>query len=314
MYDLVTLGEVLLRLSIPSPGLLENCRELDVQIGGAEANVAAACARLGLRVAWISALPDNVWGSRVSRELSGHGVDCSYVASLPGTRLGAYFLEYGVAPRPIRVLYDRQDSAFTRLTVDMVSWEPIRRSRLAHVSGVTPALGHNARAVVRRLIDEAPAVSFDLNYRRALWPPEEAYQFALSILPHVRYFFLGHTEAHTVFNHNGPPEAILEKLTRLAPHATIAILQGREGSTVLHEGTFWRPSMRPSVDVIDPIGAGDAYVAGYLWAMLQGRDIQEAVDTGATVAALKCSIWGDIALITERDVNDARSGGPDVRR
>jgi 2-dehydro-3-deoxygluconokinase len=68
------------------------------------------------------------------------------------------------------------------------------------------------------------------------------------------------------------------------------------------------------VDVVDPIGAGDAYVAGYLWATLQGRAVQDAVDAGAAVAALKCSIWGDIALITERDVNDARSGGPDVRR
>jgi 2-dehydro-3-deoxygluconokinase len=314
MHDLVTLGEVLLRLSVPSPGLIENTRQLDVQIGGAEANVAAACARLGLRVAWISAVPDNVWGNRVRRELSGHGVDCAYVASLTGARLGAYFLEYGAAPRPIRVLYDRRDSAFTRLTVDMVDWEPVRRARLVHVSGITPALGANARSLVHRLIDEASAISFDLNYRSALWSSEEAYQFVLSVLPHVKYFFLGQTEAHTVFRHNGSPEAILEMLTRVAPKATIALLQGREGSTVLHEGRFWRPNTRPNVEVVDPIGAGDAWVAGYLWAMLQGREIQDAVDTGAIVAALKCSTWGDIALITERDVNDARSGGPDVRR
>jgi 2-dehydro-3-deoxygluconokinase len=314
MHDLVTLGEILLRLSVPSPGLIENARQLDVQIGGAEANVAAACARLGLRVAWISAIPDNDWGNRVRRELSGHGVDCAYITSLEGTRLGAYYLEYGAAPRPIRVLYDRRDSAFTYLTVDMVDWEPVRRARLAHVSGVTPALGGHAQSLTRRFIEAGSTISFDLNYRSALWRPEEAHQFALSVLPRVRYFFLGQTEAQTVFGHNGLPETILERLTRVAPKATIALLQGQEGSTVLHEGKLWRPSIRPNVKVVDPIGAGDAWVAGYLWAMLQGREIQDAVDTGAIVAALKCSTWGDIALITERDVNEVRTGGPDVRR
>src|SRR5688572_24171237 len=124
MHDLVTLGEVLLRLSVPSPGRFETTCNLDVQIGGAEANVAAVCARLGLRTAWISAVPDNVWGERVRKELRGHGVDCAYVASSPGARLGVYFLEYGVAPRPIQVLYDRRDSAFARLSPDMVDWEP----------------------------------------------------------------------------------------------------------------------------------------------------------------------------------------------
>src|SRR5438093_8046177 len=109
MHDLVTLGEVLLRLAIPSPARFETARALDVQIGGAEANVAAACARLGLRTAWISALPDNPWGERVRRELTAHGMDCTYVHTLAGTRLGLYFLEYGVSPRPV------QDRKSTRL-------------------------------------------------------------------------------------------------------------------------------------------------------------------------------------------------------
>lgn len=314
MHDLVTLGEVLLRLSVPAPGLIETTRHLDVQIGGAEANVAAACARLGLRVAWISALPDSVWGKRVYRELTGHGVDCAYISWLPDARLGAYFLEYGAAPRPIRVLYDRLHSAFAQLTVDMVDWETVRRARLVHVSGITPALGSNARAAVSRLVAEAQAVSFDVNYRSALWSPNDAYEFSRSVLGKVRYLFLGYTEARSVFNCDGSPETILQALATLAPKATIALLQGGDGSTVLHDGVYWRPTRHTAVHVVDPIGAGDAYAAGFLWAMLRGRHIQEAVDVAAAVAALKCSIWGDIALITERDVNDARAGGPDVRR
>src|SRR5438874_2043133 len=196
MHDLVTLGEILLRLAIPSPARFETARQLDVQIGGAEANVAAACARLGLRVAWISSLPANQWGERARHELTGHGVDCSFVHTRPDARMGLYFVEYGAAPRPVRVLYDRRDSAFARMTEAEADWEPVRRARLVHLTGITPALGEGPRALVRRAM----------------------------------------------------------------------------------------------------------------------RELQEAVEIGNAVAALKCSIWGDVALVTPRDVEEILADGPDVRR
>src|SRR5262249_48649813 len=155
MHDLVTLGEVLLRLAIPSPARFETARQLDLQIGGAEANVAAAVARLGLSTAWISALPANPWGERIRRELTGHGGDCGQVRMIDGARVGVYFLEYGVAPRPVHVLYDRRDSAFARLTVAQVDWEPVRRARLVHLTGITPALGHAPRSLFERTLAEA---------------------------------------------------------------------------------------------------------------------------------------------------------------
>jgi 2-dehydro-3-deoxygluconokinase len=285
-----------------------------VQFGGAEANVAAACARLGLRTAWLSALPENVWGHRVLREFRGHGVDCSFIAMTPRSRLGLYFLEYGVAPRPIHVLYDRSDSAFSRLTPETVDWNPVRQAKLVHVSGVTPALGENPRALVRRVFEEAAEVSFDVNYRAALWSPTEARSFVLSVLPRVRYLFLGQAEAQNVFHVSGSPETVLRRLSEMAPNATIALLRGADGSTVFHRGEMVLPKVQHLVKVVDPIGAGDAYVAGYLWASLRGRSTQDAVDIAATVAALKCSTWGDVALVTEREVLDALAGGPDVRR
>ncbi len=314
MHDLVTLGEVLLRLAVPSPGRFETARVLDVQFGGAEANVAAACSRLGLRTAWISALPDNAWGDRVRRELIGHGIDCTHVQTLPGTRLGLYFIEYGVAPRPAHVLYDRRESAFSRLTPDSIDWRVIRGARLVHITGITPALGVHARKITERIFEEASAVSFDVNYRAALWSPTEARQFVESVLPTARYIFLGRNEAQTVFGLNDAPEAVLDILSRRAPQATIAVLQGSDGSTVLDKGRVWRPSVRHSLQMVDPIGAGDAYAAGYLWASLIGQGSQEAIDIATTVATLKCSTWGDIALITAREVEDALAGGPDVRR
>ena len=314
MHDLVTLGEVLLRLAIPSPTRFETARHLDLQIGGAEANVAAACARLGLSAAWISALPANPWGERIRRELVGHGVDCGHVRMTEGARVGVYFLEYGVPPRPVRVLYDRRDSAFARLTVAQVDWEPVRRARLVHLTGITPALGESAGALVQRALSEAATVSFDVNYRATLWPPQAARAFPEPVLPRLRYLFVGQAEAHTLFGLSGAPEQTLDALARLAPKATISLQQGEEGSTVLDGGRVFRPRRRPAVQVVDPIGAGDAYAAGFLWAVLRGRDLQDAVDAGTAVAALKCSTWGDIALVSAQDVADVLSGGPDIRR
>jgi 2-dehydro-3-deoxygluconokinase len=313
-HDLVTLGEVLLRLAVPSPGRIETARQLDVQIGGAEANVAAAAARLGLHAAWISALPANAWGERVRHELAGHGIDCAHVRLLEDARMGLYFLEYGVPPRPIRVLYDRRDSAFARLAVDDVDWEPVRRARLVHLTGITPALGPRPRALVERAVREAAAVSFDVNYRATLWTPEDARAFLDTVVPTVRYLFLGEEEARRVLKLDGTAESMLEAVARLAPRATVTMLRGEQGSLTLDAGRFVRPARRHAVQVVDPIGAGDAYVAGFLWARLGERSIDDAVEAGNAVAALKCSIWGDIALVSRRDVEDVLAGGPSVRR
>lgn len=314
MHDLVALGEVLLRLAIPSPARFETARQLDLQVGGAEANVAAACARLGLSTAWISALPANPWGERIRRELTGHGVDCGYVRMTEGARVGVYFLEYGVAPRPVRVLYDRRDSAFARLTPAQVDWEPVRRARVVHLTGITPALGPAPRSLIERALAEASTVSFDINYRATLWSSADARAFLEPVLARVRYLFIGQAEAQTLFGFTGSPEQTLDGLARLAPKATISLQRGEEGSTALDGGRLFRPSRRLTVQMVDPIGAGDAYAAGFLWALLRGRDLQEAVDSGTAVAALKCSTWGDIALVSPQDVADVLAGGPDVRR
>jgi 2-dehydro-3-deoxygluconokinase len=316
-HDLVTVGEVLLRLAVPSPGRFETTRQLDLQFGGAEANVAAACARLGLRAAWVSALPANAWGERARRELIGHGVDCAHVRMVPGARQGLYFVEYGAPPRPVRVVYDRRESAFARLQPDEIDWEVFRRARLVHLTGITPALGASARAIAERALREAAVVSFDVNYRSTLWAPAEARAFASAVLERARYVFLGREEARTLFGLvDAEPERVLEALARMAPKATVSLLMGDQGSITLDEGRVLRPTCRPEVQVVDPIGAGDAYVAGYLWTVLRegGGGGQAAVDAGTAVAALKCSLWGDVAAIDPADVREVLAGGSGVRR
>jgi 2-dehydro-3-deoxygluconokinase len=308
-HDLVGLGEVMLRLAARPPQRLEQASDLDVQIGGTEANVAAACARLGLRTAVISALPsEHAWGDRTVRELTGHGVDCRGVLRRPGQRMGLYFIEYGMTPRPVRILYDRRDSAFSRLVPEDVDWALVRGARLVHLTGVTAALGSNLRDVVRRAIAEAVGagvpVSFDVNYRSRLWSPKEARDFLGEILPRVSHVFIGADDAATVFELGGAPERVLEGLRGLAPAATIALTLGEAGAAVLTAGRIQRPSRRYVVSVVDRVGAGDAFAAGFLWATLIGRDTQQAVDAATALAALKCTIWGDVPIVSRAELEE----------
>ena len=308
-HDLIGLGEVMLRLAAPPPQRLDQAVALDVQIGGSEANVMAAVARLGLRTGFISALPsEHAWGERTIRELTGHGVDCRGIVRRPGSRMGLYFLEYGAPPRPVRVLYDRRDSALSQLVADEIDWTIVREARMVHLSGITAALGENLRAVLRRACREAAGagvpVSFDVNYRSRLWSAKEARDFLGELLPAVRYLFIGSDDAETVFDLSGPPDRVLEGLARVAPIATIALTLGEAGSAVRDSGRVLRPSRLYTVTTVDRVGAGDAFAAGFLWRVLQGQSTQEAVDAATALAALKCTIWGDIALVRRSELEE----------
>ncbi len=319
LYDVVALGEVMLRLASRAPVRLEQARELDVTVGGTEANVLCALARLGLRTAWISALPSNPWGERVMRELKAHAVDVSHVVWRVQGRIGTYFLEYGLAPRPIRVLYDRQDSAFTTLAEEEVDWEVVRRSRVVHVTGITPALGEQPRGLTERAVEEANGagafISLDVNYRAALWPPEEAGSYLESLLPRVQLIFVGLEDARRLFAYEGEPEAVAEALRRRAPKAIVALTLGEQGSVVLADRVH-RPTRLYPLDVVaDRVGAGDAFAAGFLYGLLTRHDVQYAQDCGTALAALKCTIWGDVALVRPGELEELMAQpDPRIRR
>ena len=188
-----------------------------------------------------------------------------------------------------------------------------------HLSGITPALGDNLRAVVTRAFREAQAagvpVSFDVNYRSRLWSAKEAREFLSGVLPGVHQLFIGSDDAETVFELSGAPEKVLGGLARLAPEATIALTLGEAGSAVLASGAVLRPSRLYRVTTVDRVGAGDAYAAGFLWRVLQGRSVQDAVDAATALAALKCTIWGDIALVRPPEVEELiASTNSEIRR
>jgi 2-dehydro-3-deoxygluconokinase len=318
-YDVVGLGEVMLRLAARAPVRLEQARELDVSFGGTEANVLCALARLGHRTAWISALPRNPWGERLARELTGHGVDVAPLVWRDGGRLGTYFIEYGLAPRPIRVVYDRAGSAFSTLSEDEVDWGRLAGCRVVHLTGVTAALGARARRLTERAVEAGEAagalISLDVNYRAALWSPEAAGACLGALLPRVGLLFVGLEDARRVFNLAGEPLAVAEALRARAPRATIAVTLGEEGSLVLADRPR-RPTRLYPLDVVaDRVGAGDAFAAGFLHGLLSTGDAQRAQDCGTALAALKCTMWGDIALVRPGELEELMAQtDPRIRR
>jgi 2-dehydro-3-deoxygluconokinase len=319
LYDVVAPGEVMLRLAARPPTRLEQARELDVSFGGTEANVLCALARLGHRAAWVSALPANVWGERLERELRGHGVDTSHVVWREHARIGTYFIEYGVAPRPIRVVYDRNGSAFSTLDESELDWTRLGRTRAVHLTGVTAALGERPRRLFERALDEARRggvlVSLDVNYRAALWTHETARAYLEPVLKHVGLLFVGLEDARRIFGVSGEPERAAAELRAFAPDAVVALTLGDQGSVVLAEAPT-RPTRLYPLDVVaDRVGAGDAFAAGFLHGWLTTADARRAQDLGTALAALKCTMWGDIAVIRKGELEELLAQpDPRIRR
>src|SRR5258706_2405051 len=168
----------MLRLSVRPGDRIEDAPAFQVHVAGSEANVAYAAARVGLRSAWISALPDNPLGHRVAAELAAGGVDTSLVRWVPNARLGLYFVELASAPRSISVTYDRAGSAMARATVDDFDWRRLADTQFLHVSGITFGLSGSCAEIAQRAMREArqqgARVTFDVNYRQKLWSVEAA--------------------------------------------------------------------------------------------------------------------------------------------
>ena len=168
----------MLRLSVRPGDRLEDAGALDVHVAGSEANVAYAAARVGLKSAWASVLPNNPLGKRVAATLGAGGVDTSPVRWVEGGRLGLYFVELGAAPRPISVVYDRANSTMARAKIADFDWPAVLDTQVLHVSGITLGLSDSCRELATHAVREARSagvmVTFDVNYRQKLWDRKAA--------------------------------------------------------------------------------------------------------------------------------------------
>jgi 2-dehydro-3-deoxygluconokinase len=325
-YDLLTMGETLLRLSPPGAQRLDQARLFEIGIGGSELNVGCLLARLGRRVAWVSRLPEGPLGRLVDGEARRHGVDTRWVRRIADTRLGLMFYEPGPLPRTSRVLYDRKHSAAAELGFEDAPWETlIGSARWLHLSGITPALGPSCRALVLHLAALGAAagkpVSYDLNYRATLTPPAEARSAFEAVAPHLRLLVVAERDAQSVlgFAEEGPPLAAaiaarhgipIVALTRPPPapraERTRTLEEAEPGTLVLAEGELFHTPHYP-VEVVDRIGAGDSFVAGLIHGLLDG-DLALGVRLGAFCASIGLATPGDINYLGPEDLARFHAG------
>lgn len=312
MFDVITFGETMVRLSAPGFSRLEEATTLDLRIGGSESNTAVALARLGLRVAWWSKLPTNPLGRRIENEIRRWGVDTSGIVwdSSPVARAGTYFLDFGVSPRGIDVYYDRANSSASMLTPEEVDVARIARARLLHVSGITMAISPTAAEATRHAIAAAKAagtkVTFDINYRAKLWDAETARKVIEPILPQIDMFVTPQADAELILGLTGDGSEVAHTLrSRYGCDAVVVTIGGggaigcdSRGECVAHPHNLGT--------IVDRVGAGDAFNAGVIMGYLEG-DLNLGMEYATAMAALKHTMPGDLLLSTRAEIEAARS-------
>lgn len=316
-FDVTTLGETMLRLSVPVGRRLDEARTLDIEIGGAESNVVTALSRLGRRTGWVSRLPDHALGRAVLRTLRADGVDVTAVRAVPGERIGTYFIELASAPRASQVIYDRADSAAARMTPGDVDWDYLLDTRILHLTGITAALGAGCYNVVAEAMRRARAarvvVSFDVNFRARLWGAAEAGERLRPLIAQADVLFCKGADASLLFGCAGGAGEQMAGLRALSGARAIYCTFGERGAALLAGDTFHEQPALP-VQIVDRIGSGDAFAAGVLDGLLDG-DPLEGLRRGVALAAIALSQHGDRVLTTRAELEAvlAQEGG-DVAR
>jgi 2-dehydro-3-deoxygluconokinase len=310
MPELVTFGEMMLRYSPPDQERLETVDELDVHVAGTEGNVAVAAQRLGLDATWLSKLPDSPLGRRVTCELGTHGVDPAVVWD-KAHRMGTYYVEMAGEPRGTDVIYDRADSAVTTATPDELRTELISGADLFHTTGITPALSSTLESTTAELLtiaNEAGTTTvFDLNYRGKLWSPSEAREVVESLLPAVDVFVLAERDARAVLGREGDAATIARELDTQFGFDVTILTRGADGALALAADRILEQPVFDADDH-DPVGTGDAFVGGFLAEYHDGGAVAEALEVGAATAALKRTVPGDLAVVTQAEVRAVIEG------
>jgi 2-dehydro-3-deoxygluconokinase len=315
-FAVTSLGEAMVRLSVPAGTRLETARQLDMHPAGAEVNVVAALARLGHACGWVSALPDQALGRLVTNALRQAGVDVSAVLWTAG-RMGSYFVEFALPPRATQVIYDRADSAITHLQLEQIPWDYLLDTRLLHLTGITPPLSPGCQRIVTEAIHRARergvAVSFDVNYRGKLWSATDAAATLLPLMQNVDLLFCSGRDAHNLFACQGTPAERIAQLVKRTQARQVVMSLGEQGVIGWDGVAVQQEGARP-VGMGDRIGAGDALAAGVIHGWLAG-DFAAALRYGVTLAALALSQHGDMVVTTREELEGlvAAAGGDVVR-
>ncbi len=314
-YDVVLLGETMLRLTPNAVLRLEQAQDLQVHVGGSESNTAVGLARLGKRVAWLSRLTDNPLGRRIERTIASHGVDTSNIVWTNQDRVGLYFLENGTPPRNSQVIYDRQNSAYSKFGAGDL---PARffvanHSKWLHVSGISLWLGETTREMIADAVKQARSagwqISFDVNHRTLLCSAKQAHALCSKLFESADLVFLARRDAIQLWGLDGAKsdEDTIKQLVEMRNGRSTVMTLGTRGAIA---GDQTQCVLQP-IDPVEPVGrlgGGDAFSAGFLAAWLEQCDLKRALLWATATARLKYSISGDLPLVSRSEVESLVGG------
>lgn len=309
-FDLITLGEIMLRLSPPRHGRIADGDIFEKRAGGAELNVASGVAQLGLRTGIVSKLPQNELGAFIKSRVRSVGVSDDYLIydNDPAARLGVYYYEMGATPRKPAVVYDRLASSINRLSLSDLDQGIWGRTRMFHTSGITLALSAPLREVaveaIRRFKEGGAQISFDVNYRAGLWSEQQARETITSILPMVDVLFVSEESSRRMFGKTGALEDIMKSYAAEFGVKVVCTTQRTVRSPSKHDFTstiydaaadkIYTEPAYVDIEVIDRIGSGDAYVSGALFGLLKYADSAQALSFGNAMSSVKNTVPGDL--------------------
>lgn len=319
-FDLLALGELMLRLSPPDNERITRGETLGKQAGGAELNAITGAAMLGLRCGIISKLPANDLGTYIKNRVRLCGVSDDYLVydQDKDARLGVYYYESGAYPRKPRIVYDRKNTSVNKLTIEDYDESLYRATRCFHTSGITlalsPQLRETAIEMIKRFKAQGALISFDVNFRGNLWTGAEAKECIEQILPYVDVFFCSVETARLTFLKEGDPRDIMKSFTEDYPISIVASTQRIVHSPKRHtfgsiiysakDDTYYEEPPYADIEVVDRIGSGDAYISGVLYGLLSKEgDYQRALEYGNATSSLKNTIPGDLLSTDLKEID-----------
>ena len=326
MTNIITMGEIMLRLTSPGNLRLEQAQSFDVFYGGDEANVAVSLSIFGLDVAFITKLPQNSFGQEAIRQLKKYGVNTDFIKT-DDQRIGINFYEIGTSIRPSRVIYDRANSSMSGVNPDDFDFDEIFNNAIwFHTSGITPALSKKTEKITRIALKKAKekglTVSMDLNYRKKLWSPQKAKSIMADLMQYVDVCIGNEEEADKVLgfvpkntdvnkgelNLEGYKDIFKEMKSRFGFKIIGTTLRESYSasdngwSVLVYDGKQFYHSKKYNIHLVDRGGGGCAFAAGLIYGLVKEMPLGETVEFAAASSALKQTILGDFNIITREEV------------
>lgn len=315
-FDLIGLGEVMLRLSPPNKEKISQSETFEKNAGGSELNVVSGAAMLGIRSAIVTKLPENKMGHFIRNKIRYGNVSDDYIIydHSPQKRLGVYYYESGAYPRKSSVIYDRANSSFCSLSLDELPEDIYAKTKIFHISSITlaldPSLKETAIKMIHKFHEAGAYISFDVNYRASLWSEEEAKKTVEAIFPYVDFLFVSEETSRRMLQRTGTLEEIMKSYADTYGCTLIATTRREAVSPTHHNfnskiymnGNFYEEEPYNNIEVIDRIGSGDAYLAGVLYGLIKFGTPERAIEIGNALSAVKNTVAGDMSASSIEEI------------